>query len=80
MKMPNRDLLVLLKSEFMSQQAIEQEVECLNDMLRSTESDDQFCIAHELVDRNRITSNPKKILRAIRFTELKQFRFLINKN
>lgn len=80
MKMPNRDLLVLLKSEFMSQQAIEQEVECLNDLLRRTESDDQFCIAHELVDRNRITSNPKKILKAIRFTELKQFRFLINKN
>jgi hypothetical protein len=80
MKMPNRDLLVLLKSEFMSPQAIEQEVECLNDMLRCTESDDQFCIAHELVDRNRITSKPKKILRAIRFTELKQFRFLINKN
>ncbi|HRO71743.1 MAG TPA: hypothetical protein PK951_15235 [Chitinophagaceae bacterium] len=80
MKMPNRDLLVLLKSEFMSQQAIEQEVECLNDLLRRTESDDQFCIAHELVDRNRITSNPRKILKAIRFTELKQFRFLINKN
>lgn len=80
MKMPNRDLLVLLKSEFMSQQAIEQEVECLNDMLRLTESDEQFCIAHELVDRNRITSNTKKILKAIRFTELKQFRFLISKN
>ena len=80
MKMPNRDLLVLLKSEFMSQRAIEQEVECLNDMLRTTESDEQFSIAHELVDRNRITSNAKKILKAIRFTELKQFRFLINKN
>jgi hypothetical protein len=80
MKMPNRDLLVLLKSEFMSQQAIEHEVECINDMLRCTESDEQFCIAHELVDRNRITSNPKRILKAIRFTELKQFRFLINKN
>ena len=80
MKMPNRDLLVLLKSEFMSQQAIEHEVECLNDMLRKSESDEQFCIAHELVDRNRITSKPKKILRAIRYTELKQFRFLINKN
>ncbi len=80
MKMPNRDLLVLLKSEFMSQQALEQEVECLNDMLRCVESDEQFCIAHELVDRNHITSRPKHILRAIHFTELKQFRFLINKN
>ena len=80
MKMPNRDLLVLLKSEFMSQQAIEHEVECLNDMLRRSESDEQFCTAHELVDRNRITSKPTRILRAIRYTELKQFRFLINKN
>lgn len=80
MKMPNRDLLVLLKSEFMSQKAIEHEVECLNDMLRATECDDQFCKAHELVDRNRITCNPKRILKAIRYTELKQFRFLINKN
>ncbi len=80
MKIPNRDLLVLLKSEFMSKQAIEQEVECLNDMLRCTESDEQFCIAHELVNRNKITSNYKKILNAIRFTELKKFRFLINKN
>jgi hypothetical protein len=80
MKMPNRDLLVLLKSEFMSQKAIELEVEYLNDMLRCTESDEQFCTAHELVDRNHITSNPKKLLKAIRYTELKQFRFLINKN
>ncbi len=80
MKMPNRDLLVLLKSEFMSQRAIEQEVEYLNDLLRTTESDEQFCKAHELVDRNHITSHPKKILKAIRYTELRQFRFLINKN
>ncbi len=80
MKMPNRDLLVLLKNEFMSQQAIEQEVEYLNHLLLSAESTEQFCIAHELVDRNKITSKSKKILEAIRFTELKPFRFLINKN
>lgn len=80
MKMPNRDLLVLLKNEFMSQQAIDHEVECLNDILLIAESDEQFCIAHELVNRNRITSRRAKILRAIRFSELKPFRFLINKN
>lgn len=80
MKLPTRDLLVLLRNEFMSQRAIDQEVDCLNDILHATESDEQFCIAHELVNRNRITSQPKKILRAIRFTELKPFRFLINKN
>jgi hypothetical protein len=80
MKMPNRDLLVLLKNEFMSQQAIEQEVECLNHLLLIAESSEQFCRAHELVDRNKITSKSKKILAAIRYTELKPFRFLINKN
>ena len=80
MKTPNRDLLVLLKNEFASQRAIEQEVETINDILVRAESSEQFCQAHELVDRNRITSRSKKILRAIRFAELKPFRFLINKN
>ena len=80
MKMPTRDLLVLLKNEFMSQGAIDHEVECLNDILRIVESDDKFCIAHELVTRNRITSRSKKILKAIRYVELKPFSFLINKN
>jgi hypothetical protein len=80
MQTPARDLLVLLKNEFMSQHEIEQEVECLNDLLYRAESDDQFCQAHELVDRNRITSKRKKILRAIRYAELKPFRFLLNKN
>ena len=78
--MPTRDLLVLLKNEFMSQRAIDHEVECLNDILRNAESDEQFCMAHELVDRNRITSKPKKICREMRYSELRPFRFLINKN
>lgn len=80
MKMPNRDLLVLLKNEFMSQRAIDQEVECLNHILHEAESDDQFCRAHELVTRWGITNNAKKILKAIRFTELRPFQFLLNKN
>ena len=80
MKMPTRDLLVLLKNEFMSQRALDHEVECLNDILRTAESDEQFCLAHELVNRNRITAKPKIILKAIRYSELKPFRFLINKN
>jgi len=80
MKMPTRDLLVLLKNEFMSQRALDHEVECLNDILRTAESDEQFCVAHELVNRNRITAKPRRILKAIRYTELRPFRFLINKN
>jgi hypothetical protein len=80
MKNPHRNLLVLLKNEFMTEQAIEQEVDCLNEMLLVMESSERFCKAHELVDRNAITGNSKKILKAIRFAELKPFRFLLNKN
>jgi hypothetical protein len=80
MKMPTRDLLVLLKNEFMSQHAIDHEVECLNDILKVAEADEQFCEAHELVTRNRITAKPKKILKAIRNSDLRPFCFLINKN
>ena len=80
MRTPNRDLLVLLKNEFASQRSIEHEVECINHILVRAESMEQFCLSHELVDRNHITSKPKAILRAIRFAELKPFRFLINKN
>ena len=80
MKSPQRNILVLLKNEFMSEKAIEQEVGHLNEILRNAETPEEFCIAHELVNRNRITSKPHKILHAIRLTELRPFRFLINKN
>jgi hypothetical protein len=61
-------------------QAIEQEVECLNSLLLETESPEAFCTAHELVDRDRITSKKKKILKETRYFYLKPFRFLVNKN
>ena len=80
MKIPNRNLLMLLKNQFMSDQAIEREVECLNEILLKTESPEHFCQAHELVNRNQITSKTKRILLVIRFDKLKPFRFLICKN
>ncbi len=75
-----RDILVVVKNQFISDDAFEHEVECLNEMLRIAETHEQFCLAHELVVRNYITSKPKKILKAIRFTRLEPFWFLINKN
>ena len=80
MKRPSRNLLVMLKGEFISEQAIEQEMEYLHEILVQVESPEQFCIAHELVDRNRITSNKKKILKEAGNSHLREFRFLINKN
>ena len=80
MKTPNRHLLMLVKNEFASEKAIEHEVKRINHILILAESPEQFCIAHELVTRHRITSKPERILKAIRFAELKPFQFLINKN
>ena len=77
---PKRDILVVVKDQLLSEQAIEHEVECLNEILRLAESNEQFCIAHELVNRNRITCRPQRILKAIRYPELRPFRFLLNKN
>ncbi len=76
----NRDIMVMLKDEFMTEHDIQQEVEMLNKLLIDAESPESFCTAHELVDRNRITSKPKKILKESHFFNLRPFRFLINKN
>lgn len=72
--------MVMLKDEFMTEHDIQQEVELLNKLLVQAESSESFCIAHELVDRNRITSKEKKILKEAQFHNLRPFRFLINKN
>jgi len=77
---PDRDLLVLLKNKFMSQTAIEQEVECLNQILRRAEHFSEFCKANELVKRNRITQKTQHFLIALRQSPLKPFWFFISKN
>lgn len=74
----NRNLLVLFKNGFSDERAIEKEMEWLQEILQVTTH--QFCTANELVDRNRISSNPKKILKETRQYRLRAFRFLVNKN
>ena len=64
----------------MTEQAIEQEVECLNQILLRTESSEQFHQATELVDRNRITTSRRKLFRETQYLPLRPFRFLVNKN
>lgn len=75
-----RDILVVVRNQFVSDDAIEHELECLNAILRKTETSDNFCTAHELVNRNRITRKRYRILRESRYFRLRPFRFLINKN
>ena len=72
----NQNLLMLFNRKFVS----EQEMNCLNKILLSTDTPEHFCTAHELVDRNRITSNIKKIVKESQRMNLRSFRFLINKN
>jgi hypothetical protein len=76
MKNYSRNLLVVFNNEFIS----EREAECLHSILIATESPEPFCIAHELVDRNRITSRKDKLMKESRRFKLRPFRFLINKN
>ena len=82
MKSPNRDLLVLLKDEFMSERAIEREVERLNALLFNVESFDNISVAHEIIDLNRyrISHERKIILAALKEKALKPFVFLSNMN
>jgi hypothetical protein len=82
MKSPNRDLLVLLKDESMSEHAIEREVARLNKMLFDVESFDNISVSHELIDLNkfRIQHDRKIVLQAIKEKELKPFIFLFNMN
>lgn len=80
MKNYDRDLLVLYKADLYNEDLLQHEVECLHQILLKVERNDVFCTAHELVTRNRITSKPKLIIRAIKFFQLKPFHFLINRN
>jgi hypothetical protein len=82
MKASNRDLLVLLKDESMSNQAIEQEVESLNELLHDVESADEFCRVNEVIDMNRykIHKEQKCLVQVMYQPELKPFVFLSNMN
>jgi hypothetical protein len=80
MKNRNRDLLVLLKTPSISEEDFEKHIDCLHSVAMQVENNETFCVAHELVARNRITSKKKRIVKAAAAYELKPFYFLINKN
>jgi hypothetical protein len=82
MKSPDRDLLVLLKDETMSEHAIEQEVERINSMLVNIESSDSFYSSHELLDLNKfkLVRDRKAISQICNDKQMKAFTFLCNLN
>ncbi|HTM91796.1 MAG TPA: hypothetical protein VL095_05230 [Flavisolibacter sp.] len=80
MKNYDRDLLLLYKADVFNEDLLQREVENLHQILLKVERSDIFCLAHELVTRNKITQKAKSILRATRNLRLKPFQFLISKN
>lgn len=74
------NLLLVIRGGFMTEQEYEEQVEAISLLLRATWTKENFCKAHELVDRNHITGNPIKIQREAGYYRLRPFRFLINKN
>jgi hypothetical protein len=82
MKTPDRDLLVLMKDEFVTEQFMAYELEKLNDLLFQYETFETFCSAHEVFDLNsyKILRGIRQIQLIVRQPELKPFQFLCNKN
>ena len=82
MKTKNRDLLVLLKDDFRTEQAIENELERLNELLLRTETILNFCVANEILDFNRyrVYHEYNKIVKVLSQDKLKPFQFICNKN
>jgi hypothetical protein len=76
MKSHSHSLLVFFQHAFF----IEEEEERLYQIIAQTRSIEQFCIAHELLDRNRITSKADKIINELYRKDKRPFRFFINKN
>ncbi len=82
MRNPNRDILVLLKQELMTAQAMEREVSLLHELLYTVEKLDNIVIAHELLDLNKykVISKSFHIKNFLRSGKEKPFVFLNNLN
>jgi hypothetical protein len=81
MKSPNRDLLVLARTNGTGTQ--DQEIEQLNELLCHVESMEAFCVANEVINlnRHRISSKPEQVKQQIGKRETsKPFVFINNKN
>ncbi|MBL0335680.1 MAG: hypothetical protein IPP73_10380 [Chitinophagaceae bacterium] len=77
--MSNRLLVVYCKKNE-SGLVAKPDPEVLQQILQTVFTPEQFCIPHELVNRNRITRRAKRILKEAAFSGMRPFRFLINKN
>jgi hypothetical protein len=82
MQRPKRDLLVLLKQELMTPQAMEQQVDQLHELLYKVESVENLILAHEIININnyKVSSKSFHLRNLFRQREIKPFVFLNCKN
>jgi len=82
MRKNSRDLLVLFKTELMTPNAMEKELDSLHDMLYHVERIDNFVAAHELIDlvKYKVINNSVEIKKMLRQKKEQRFIFLNNKN
>ena len=82
MKASDRDLLVLVKDEFMNDHFMEKELEQLNNLLFHYETVENFCVAHEVFDvsKYKIVTKAKGIRKILKQKQTKPFQFICNKN
>lgn len=82
MNKPNRDLLVMLKQELYTPQAMEQEVSFLHELLFTVERSNSVVLAHEVININKFKISTKSIdiKNALKNNNSKPFVFLNNRN
>ena len=73
-------LLVLFYFESNDEESVRVQVESLTGIISGIHSAAHFCTVNEMVNRNRITANPKKMMKEAKFRRLRAFRFFICRN
>jgi hypothetical protein len=82
MKTPKREreLVLLLKTGLLSEEALERELLSLEEIFRLLETPVMFCHTHELVTRYKVTQKNSSLTNVFYKRELKPFHFLICRN
>lgn len=80
MDQTHRNIILLVKEEALNNLLFDKEINNLHQILAQTETVSEFCKAHELVNRNVISSRKSILLKFLDDDKSRPFRFLINKN
>jgi hypothetical protein len=82
MKLPNRDVLFLVKDEFKDDELIKIELEWIHHLLMSFETSVNVCKVHEIHDLNRYKkiSRHSGVEKVLYSEKINPFVFVFNKN